>query len=406
METLKNLMIGHLTSEGRVWTAIGPAVIFASYFIVGMAVYLIRCAVKGTYRDAELEKRGSTVLANMWFRMYFAWIMQPLWRLVIRTGVPATAITTLSVLLATAAGVSCSVGRFALGGWLYILAGICDFLDGRVARARNSATKSGAALDSILDRYSDAVVLVGLSWYYRDSWVLLAVQAALVGSSLVPYIRARGEAAGVSIKEVGVMQRAERILYLGVAVAMSPVLEVILAPQEVHPLHRLAVVGVVLLAVSTQVTALQRLIYLLGVLDDSWGLGWLRRGGGALARNIVAAGVATSVDFAVVTALVSGGVCTAPVATAAGAAVGAIVNFTVNRVWTFKSRDAHLPQISRYGFVSLTSALLNAGGVAVLLLLPGIDYRLAWLLVRGAVFFAWNFPLHRDYVFAAQTQPA
>ena len=55
----------------------------------------------------------------------------------------------------------------------------------------------------------------------------------------------------------------------------------------------------------------------------------------------------------------------------------------------------------RYAFVSITSLMLNAGGVAVLLLVPAVNYLIAWALVRVAVFVAWNFPLQRDYVFAS-----
>ncbi len=401
MDTLTNWLIGRLSTEARVWTAIAPALLLSAYFLVGLAIYAVRVARRGPYRDAELEARGSSALAGMWIRLYFAWVMQPVWRLLLRTGIPATAVTTLSVLLATASGVAVAAGRFALGGWLYIFAGICDFLDGRLARARGSVSKSGAALDSILDRYSDAAVLVGLAWFYRGSWVLLATQLALVGSALVPYIRARGEAVGVTVREVGLMQRAERILYLGVAVALSPVLEVALDPTNPRPLHRLAVVGVVLLAVSTQLTALQRLLFLLRVLDERpprHRFSWV--GKGSLVRTMAAAALATAVDFSLVFTLVSLGHTSAPVATALGCLLGAFVNFSINRLWTFSTSGSKLPQVGRYGFVSVSSALLNAGGVAVLLLLPAIDYRLAWWLVRGAVFVAWNFPLQRDYVFS------
>jgi len=406
METLTDLLFGHLTPEGRVLTALAPAFVVLAYGLIGLLVYVVRCWRVGQFRDADLESRQATPLTNMWIRLYFAWVIQPVWRLLLRTGIPATAVTTLSVLLATASGISLAAGRFSLGGWLYIFAGICDFLDGRVARAQKSVSRSGAALDSVLDRYSDSVVLVGLSWYYRDSWMLLAVQTALVGSSLVPYIRARGEAAGVAIKDVGFMQRAERIVYLGLAVALSPIVEVLLAPNDPRPLHRLAVVGVVLLAVSTQVTALQRFIHLLGALGEPTDVPWAHSTGAALARNIAAAVVATGFDFSLYVMLIQGVAAPPPLAIAAGCVLGAVINFVINRAWTFKSKDARLPQVSRYGFVSVTSALLNAGGVAVLLLLPGIGYVVAYWLVRGAVFFAWNFPLHRSYVFAPQRQGA
>jgi phosphatidylglycerophosphate synthase/putative flippase GtrA len=383
--------------EGGPWGALGPAVLFAAYFIVGFVFYVLRYLVRGAYRDAEIEARGSSFLAGMFLRQYFVWLMQPIWRLVLRLGLPATAVTTLSVLLATASGVALSMGRFALGGWLYILAGICDFLDGRLARASNTASARGAALDAILDRYSDAAILVGLAWYYRESWVLLATQFALVGSSLVPYIRARGEAAGVSVKDVGFMQRAERILYLGVAVAMSPLFEAV--PTEPHPLYRLAAVGVVLLAVSTQVTALQRFAHLMGALDErGWHRGWLLSGR-SLTRHAGAAGIATLLDFLTATVLVS--LLSAPLATFCGNVVGGVVSFGINRMWTLPSPAGRLPLVRRYAFLSLTSALLNAGGVAVLMLLPGIGFGVSWLLVHVAVFIAWNVPLREGYVFQA-----
>ena len=113
------------------------------------------------------------------------------------------------------------LGQFSLGGWLYLCSGACDFLDGRLARITGKSSASGAALDSILDRYSEAAMLIGLAWYYRESWVLLPVLAFLAGSFLVPYVRARGEGLGLHLK-VGLMQRPERVVVLGVAVVFSP----------------------------------------------------------------------------------------------------------------------------------------------------------------------------------------
>ena len=401
METFVQYLSGQLSSTARIWTALAPALVLMTYYVVALAVYAVRVAVRGPYRDPEVEGRGSSVLAGMWLRLYFAWVMQPLWRVLVRSGIPATAVTTLSALLGIASCVAAGSGRFALAGWLYIASGMCDFLDGRLARATNSTTLAGAALDSILDRYSDSAVLVGLGWYYRDSWVLLVVLFALVGSSLVPYIRARGEGVGVSIK-VGVMQRAERIVYLGISVALSPIVEVFLAPNDPHPPHRMAIAALVLLAVSTQLTALQRLIYLLAALgqrirpDDFWS------GGGPLGRRMTASSLATALDFVVVLALVTSGVMLPPWATAVGCVVGGMLHFPLMRVWTGGPGGTRLPQMGRYTLVSVTSALLNSGGVLVMLFIPSLDYRLAWVLVRGAVFLAWSFPLQRSYVFTAR----
>ncbi len=400
MDTLLSWITGDLTPAARVWTALGPAVLLAGYFVVALLLYLVRYALKGPFHDPEMESRGESVLANMFFRLYFAWTIRPLWLGVYRSGIPPMAVTTLSVLLALAAGVSLAAGRLALGGWLYIFSGICDLIDGRLARARNKVTKAGGALDSILDRYADAAVLGGLAIYYRDTWVMVPTLFALVGSALVPYIRARGEAAGVSVKEVGVMQRAERILYLGVGCALSPILEALLVPEDPKPLHRIAVIGIMLLAIATQLTALHRLFFVLTALSETSGGAFLREHKKPFIRNSMSALVATVCDFTLVNVLVLVVGFAAPLATAFGCVLGGLVDFSINRVWTFHSTDRKLPQMGRYAFVSFTSALLNSGGVAVLLLLPDIDFRIAWGVVRIAVAVAWNYPLHRDYVFA------
>ena len=86
-------------------------------------------------------------------------------------------------------------------------------------------------------------------------------------------------------------------------------------------------------------------------------------------------------------------------ATAAGCALGGIVNFGIHRVWISAREAPAVAQALRYALVSTSSALLNSGGVAVLLFVPGLDYRVAWMIARGAVFLTWNYPLHRDFVF-------
>lgn len=400
METILNWARGNLTSQERIWTAAAPALLLGSYFLVGALVYAVRVMMKGGYHDAEVESRGSTPILGMWARNYFAWIMRPVWGFFARFEIPPNAVTTLSVLLAAAAGVSVAVGRFALGGWLYLFAGACDFIDGRLARTTGKASPAGAALDSVLDRYAESAMMIGLAWYYRDNWVLFPVLLALMGSTMVSYVRARGEGLGVDVK-VGLMQRPERLVILGVAVAFSPILAAWYVPNDPHPMHRLAVVAIVILAASTQFTAAHRLVHVVHALDPRTTAKWRKTTGrGSLLRNTIAAVVATAVDFAIFAALVHLANVTPWLATAAGCVVGGVVNFTINRVWTFASNGHPIGEAWRYTFVSTSSALLNSGGVAVLLFLPNLDQHLAWAVVRAAVFVAWNYPLQRDYVFA------
>ncbi|MGC9170243.1 MAG: CDP-alcohol phosphatidyltransferase family protein [Thermoproteus sp.] len=95
--------------------------------------------------------------------------------------------------------------------WPFIAAvGALDVVDGAVARARGTAGRPGALLDSTLDRYTDALILL----YFYPSAPHLLVYVSLVGTFLISYVRARAESLGLSMRGVGFMERAERILYL------------------------------------------------------------------------------------------------------------------------------------------------------------------------------------------------
>lgn len=398
LDTLMAWIMGDLSPSARIWTALAPALLACAYFILGLLLFLVRVAIKGVPQDEETLKRGSTVLVGMFLRHYFFWVIQPLWKVIYRSGLPANALSMLSGLLGVSSGVAVAAGRFTLGGWLFLAAGILDVMDGRVARIRKEANPAGAALDSVLDRYVDSAMLMGLAWYYRDNWVLLPVLVAFLGTSLVPYVRARGEGLGINIRG-GAMQRLERVLFMGVGVALSPIFEAIWFPEQKHPMHWLAVVGIVFVAILSNVTALSRFRALVNALAPPPPSSRKRSGLALLGLNAAAGAVATGVDFVSVLGMVEKLSFTPFIATALGCVLGGVVNYSMNRLLTFRSQGAVAPQMARYTLVSATSALLNAGGVALLTLHPQLAYTLGWWLARGAVYFAWNLPLQRDYVF-------
>lgn len=126
---------------------------------------------------------------------------------------------------------------------------------------------------------------------------------------------------------------------------------------------------------------------------------WFFRLRRLLFRNVSAALIATAIDFLTYSALVAWAHVAPPIATALGCGVGAVVNFVINRVWTFQSHDSTLPQVWRYAMVSATGAALSSGGVATLMGATTWDYRLVWVVVRLAVSWGWNLPLQRFFVF-------
>ena len=103
-----------------------------------------------------------------------------------------------------------------IGGILILLGGLCDMLDGIVARTTGRATKFGAVLDSLLDRYSDAFLFLSIAWYLAaegdHSGAFLSI-GTLVGAFLISYARARAEGLGISCQS-GLLERPERIILL------------------------------------------------------------------------------------------------------------------------------------------------------------------------------------------------
>jgi archaetidylinositol phosphate synthase len=130
---------------------------------------------------------------------------------------------------------------------LMLASGLLDALDGALARLYGEATNFGGFFDSLLDRYADAVIICGiiLGGLTDVSWGL----AALIGSLLVSYARARAEAAGVKMESVGLAERAERLVLLALASFLSFVW-----------LEALGW-GVLVLAILTNLTVIQRAIY-------------------------------------------------------------------------------------------------------------------------------------------------
>lgn len=389
---MKDLFLGNLSTAARIWTAGAPALVLLAYVLVGLVVYWIRNALRGPWRDKEAEDRVGGGLTARPIRVFFTWLMRPWVNLLVQLEVSPNAITSLSLALSLAAGVALAMGRFALGGWLYVGAGLCDFFDGSVARRSGRATSGGAVLDSVLDRYSETSVLVGLAWFYRGQWVLVPVLAALTGSLLVPYVRARGEAIGAKMSDVGFMQRPERVLILGATVSLSPILEALLAPSDPHPIHRLAVVGVALIALGTHLTAASRTRFLLRHLDPASAQpGKPRR---ALWRPFFAAALGTACELGVLWLVLRA--TSAPAATMVAHLAGAVVTLSLLGAWAH-TPSPHAPQASRgpgpWLFAVVSSAALCGGGVAVLGLVPALGLALSWLAVRVIVLLAWTRPL-------------
>jgi archaetidylinositol phosphate synthase len=162
--------------------------------------------------------------------------------LLVGLGVTPNLLTLAGLAIGVVAGIVLALRFFAAGGVLILVTGFIDMLDGAVARNRRASTTFGATFDSISDRYVDCIILLGLG-IAGVNWIY--VGAALMGSLLVSYVRAKGEGMGFHCT-AGVAERSERLIILAIGLLIG----------FVEP-------AVLLVAILAQFTALWRVSLLL-----------------------------------------------------------------------------------------------------------------------------------------------
>jgi CDP-diacylglycerol--glycerol-3-phosphate 3-phosphatidyltransferase len=170
----------------------------------------------------------------------------PVARVLLRAHVRPNQLTIVGLGVSILAACTIAQGRLRVGALLLTLAGLFDFFDGSLARLANSVSAFGAFLDSVVDRYSDLVVLLGAVLYYEragDTPGVFVTLVTLVGTIMVSYTKARAQSIGVAC-EIGLMERPERLIVLIAGATFN-----------------LLTAAMVVLAVLTNVTALQRILY-------------------------------------------------------------------------------------------------------------------------------------------------
>jgi CDP-diacylglycerol--glycerol-3-phosphate 3-phosphatidyltransferase len=156
-------------------------------------------------------------------------IINPFVEFLIRSKVTPNAITTIGLIINVAATVVLIIGAefgergdhryIGIAGGIILFAGLFDMIDGRLARLGNMSSKFGALYDSVLDRYSELIMFLGICYYLiSHDYFISSVFGfiAMIGSIMVSYTRARAEALGADCS-VGWMQRPERILLISIS---------------------------------------------------------------------------------------------------------------------------------------------------------------------------------------------
>ena len=200
-----------------------------------------------------MEKVSSPIKTNSrktltdYLRLWFKWFLDPVGDFFNRLGITPIMMTMLGLIGNTVGAFYLARGNMLVGGLLVALMTPVDALDGTMARLRGESSDWGAFVDSVSDRYSELIIFGGLLYYFmtkNEPLGGLLTFAAAAGSVLVSYVKARAEGLGYEAK-VGLLTRAERYL--------------VLAPSLIF--SQLLYIGLGLIAVFANVTALQRIWY-------------------------------------------------------------------------------------------------------------------------------------------------
>jgi CDP-diacylglycerol---glycerol-3-phosphate 3-phosphatidyltransferase len=188
-------------------------------------------------------------------------------------GITPNTLTVIGLILSILTAVVLAKGFFLAGGLLVLFAGIFDMFDGAMARARNASTTFGAFFDSTLDRYSECIILFGLLFFalqkpviqerfwpyqYDQSWMIILVFVATVGSFMVSYAKARAEGLGLECK-TGLLARPERVVILAIGLLIGASFWALL-----------------ILAIFSNVTAIERIVHVWRVARQSVTLNGVR----------------------------------------------------------------------------------------------------------------------------------
>ncbi len=178
------------------------------------------------------------------YKEHVARVADPVARTLLGARVRPNQLTVLGLFCSGASAIAFAFDLQRWGGALLALAGTCDILDGALARVSGQVSPFGAFLDSVLDRYSDMLVLAGIVFLFVRVGRLtegIAALAALAGTVMVSYTRARAEALGVECR-VGFMERGERLLVLIAGAAFDllvPAVWIVAVGANLTAIHRI-----------------------------------------------------------------------------------------------------------------------------------------------------------------------
>jgi CDP-diacylglycerol--glycerol-3-phosphate 3-phosphatidyltransferase len=194
-------------------------------------------------------------ILNKFFIDGFYSVVNPIGNVLESVRVHPHVVTVAGLLFSIVSGLLFWKGYLVAAGFALVISGMCDVLDGRLARNTHRMSSFGALFDSTVDRYSEVFAYLGIMAFYDNSFISALVIMAIAGSLLTSYARARAEGLNIECK-IGLMQRPERITFLAAGAIFGAPFDAMLGTK--YLLMKIALVGIAILA---NVTVIQRVMH-------------------------------------------------------------------------------------------------------------------------------------------------
>jgi len=219
-------------------------------------------------RSKTGRKPDSSKLLSGGIKSWWLFLMSPIEEFLIDREFLPNVLTITTLLVSALAGYFFHLGMIFVAGVLLLAGSTFDIFDGRVARAQGLNSPKGAFFDSCVDRYSEVLIYLGLLSFFRDTFFLYIVFLIVSCSMMVSYTKARAEGLGIDC-EVGIMQRTERMVYLGVLSAFNFLGNIVTFLFGLGNRDYLLKISIIILFLFSFYTSIQRIAHVMGKIGEA-----------------------------------------------------------------------------------------------------------------------------------------
>lgn len=223
-------------------------------------------------RSKTGRKPDSSKLLSGGIKSWWVLLMKPIEDFLIERRFRPNVLTITTLVVSALAGWFFHLGMIFIAGVLLLAGSTFDIFDGRVARAQGLNSPRGAFFDSCVDRYSEVLIYLGLLSFFRDTFFIYIIFLIVSCSMMVSYTRARAEGLGIDC-EVGIMQRTERVVYLGVLSTFNFLGNIVTFLMGIGNRDYLLKLSVIILFVFSLYTSIQRMAHVMSKIEEAEGGG-------------------------------------------------------------------------------------------------------------------------------------